>query len=87
MKQKQKKNLSFHNYWQNVIKRELKASFVAWEANDEGLFLKININKSPIYCEVGGTFEDVTSESYAGLLKELLDGTRSLPLIAADKTE
>ena len=77
LKQKQKKSLSFHSFWQELIKKELKASFCGWEQNPEGNFLKVIINGGAIYCEIGGSIEDVKSESYAGLLKDLLDSVRT----------
>jgi len=77
MKTKKKVPLSFHNGWHNLFKKSLGASFVAWEQIGDDYFLKIIINKSPIYCEVGGTPNDVSAENYAGLLKDLLDGVKA----------
>jgi len=71
------KHQSFHKYWLALIKRETGASFCGWEQNPEGNFLKIIVGGGAIYCEIGGSVEDVTTESYAGLLKDLLDSIRT----------
>lgn len=62
----------FHNFWLNQIKEKSKASFVAWEQENSNLRLKIVINGEPKYLSLTGDFSNVTIETYAELLKEII---------------
>lgn len=77
MKQRQKRQ-SFHNFYHNLIKEKTGATYVSWEVNPEGYFLKVIINGGAIYCEVGGSPNDVTAEAYLSLLNELENGIRKI---------
>ncbi len=62
---------TFHNYYHNLIKNRLKASFVAWEQNKDDYYLKIIIDGVPKFVKVEGTPQDVTANNYLSLLTQL----------------
>ena len=65
-----KKEYLNHNYYLNVIKKMLKASFVGWitEKDSKTLFVKVNGKSLPLPLEGG----DITEETYRRLILELI---------------
>lgn len=65
-----KKEYLNHNYYLNVIKKMLNASFVGWvtEKNSKTLLVKVNGKSLPLPLEGG----DITEETYRRLILELI---------------
>lgn len=66
-----KKEYLNHNYYLNVIKKMLNASFVGWvtEKNSKTLLVKVNGKSLPLPLEGG----DITEETYRRLILELMN--------------
>lgn len=65
------KQLNYHNFYLNEIKRQSGASFVGYEQNKNSYKLKVIIDKVPQYFALIGTPNDVTPERYNELLRAL----------------
>ena len=65
-----KKEYLNHNYYLNVIKKMLNASFVGWvtEKDSKTLLVKVNGKSLPLPLEGG----DITEETYRRLILELI---------------
>jgi hypothetical protein len=65
--------IQFHSYWKNLIFKFVKdCSYVGFEQYKNTFFIKIrNKDKKEIVFELAGTPDDMTSESYKKLLKEI----------------
>lgn len=65
-----KKEYLNHNYYLNVIKKMLNASFVGWvtEKNSKTLLVKVNGKSLPLPLEGG----EITEETYRRLILELI---------------
>ena len=65
-----KKKYLNHNYYLNVIKKMLNASFVGWvtEKDSKTLLVKVNSKSHPLPLEGG----DITEETYRRLILELI---------------
>ena len=66
-----KKEYLNHNYYLNVIKKMLNASFVGWvtEKDSKTLFVKVNGKSHPLPLDGG----DITEETYRRLILELMN--------------
>lgn len=66
-----KKEYLNHNYYLNVIKKMLNASFVGWvtEKDSKTLLVKVNGKSLPLPLEGG----DITEETYRRLILELMN--------------
>lgn len=66
-----KKEYLNHNYYLNVIKKMLNASFVGWvtEKDSKTLLVKVNGKSHPLPLDGG----DITEETYRRLILELMD--------------
>lgn len=59
-----------HNYYLNVIKKLLKASFVGWVTNKGNKSLKLVVNKKEHLLPLNG---EIGHGTYTELIKELLN--------------
>ena len=66
-----KKEYLNHNYYLNVIKKMLNASFVGWvtEKDNKTLLVKVNGKSHPLPLEGG----DITEDTYRKLILELMN--------------
>ena len=66
-----KKEYLNHNYYLNVIKKMLNASFVGWvtEKDNKTLLVKVNGKSHPLPLEGG----DITEDTYRRLILELMN--------------
>ena len=60
-----------HNYYLNLIKKLLKASFVGWVKDKENKYLKIVINKNTISLPFEGG-DILGKESYINLINNII---------------
>lgn len=60
-----------HNYYLNLIKKLLGASFVGWVNEKDGKHLKIVVNKQTMALPFEGG-EIIGKESYINLIKEIV---------------
>lgn len=60
-----------HNYYLNLIKKLLKASFVGWVKDKENKYLKIVINKNTISLPFEGG-DIIGKESYINLINDII---------------
>lgn len=58
-----------HNYYLNIIRRMLKASFVGWVTRKDKKSLKVVVNKKEHLLPLEG---EIGHETYTELIKELL---------------
>lgn len=63
----------FHNSWHNVIKKELKASFVGFETVNGSLSLKVIRDNNVEYVDFKIPFHKIDSIIYANTLNDLKD--------------
>lgn len=63
--------MDYHSYFLNSIRKEIGASFVAYERNKNKYQLKVTINGHTDLHPLTGTPNDVTPERYAELSKQL----------------
>lgn len=61
----------YHKIFLNHIRKQLGASFVAYERYRDNYRLKIVINKVPHYYDLDGTPDDVSPQSYNNLLQKI----------------
>lgn len=71
---KQKKQQSFHSFYQNLIKMKSGASFVSWEQYKDKYSLKVIRDKKTHHFDIEGTPQDVTAENYMTLLNSITNG-------------
>lgn len=61
----------FHNSWHNVIKKELKASFVGFETVNGSLSLKVIRDNNVDYVDFKISLQDIDSTIYENTLEDL----------------
>ena len=67
------KSLNYHSLWCNAIKKDLKASFCAFENYKDAYQLKVIVNGKPIYRPLlAGTPSDITVEAWGDLYNDLI---------------
>lgn len=62
---------SYHTKWLNTIKKELGASYVAFEQTREHYRVKVIKDKEVKYANLTGTPQDITVQGYVKLLEQL----------------
>jgi hypothetical protein len=60
-----------HNYYLNIIKKLLRASFVGWVTDKQGKYLKIVVNKNTMALPFEGG-DIIGEESYKNLIREII---------------
>ena len=63
--------LNYHNVWLNVIKRDLRASFVAFEKYNNNYRLKVIVDNTVVFRDLSGEPSDITDSSYSELFDDL----------------
>ena len=71
MKNRKKKTLNFHNFYLDLIKQKIGASFVGWENTKEVYKIKVIRNKETFYFDIKGSPSDVTRENYLNLIQSI----------------
>jgi hypothetical protein len=60
-----------HNYYLNIIKKLMGASFVSWVQDREGKYLKIIVDKKPIPLPLQGG-DLIGEDTYKKLINEII---------------
>ena len=61
----------FHNIWHNIIKNQIKASFVGFETVNNNLSLKIIKDKKTDYVDFKIPLQNIDSTIYENTLEDL----------------
>ncbi len=65
--------MTYHSFYLNLIKKEVKASYVAYEQYKDSYQLKVIVDKVPTYYALTGKPNDVTPQKYQDLLKLIIN--------------